>query len=85
MFVPQTFRSTSGVLNAAPNPQLTLKGTTSVGVEMEYESILIVTFVTDEDGVLKMKRVESFVDSKAYLELFKAAAEGKATMQQYAA
>jgi hypothetical protein len=40
---------------------------TSVGVEMNRESIFIADFVTDEDGGLKVKRFEEFTDSNAEL------------------
>ena len=79
------FRSTLRVLNVVPISQLTLKSKTSIGVEVDRESILIVTFSTDGDGILKMKQAETFVDSRAYLDFSKAAAEAKAKMQQYAA
>jgi hypothetical protein len=47
-------------------------------VDVDRESIYITTLVTDEDGNLKIKQSEEFTDSKAYLDLFNAAAEAKA-------
>ena len=47
---------------------------TSIGVESIRESILIVYIVTDEDGSLKIKRVEEFTDSKAELDFTHAVA-----------
>ena len=41
--------------------------------------ILIAHIVTDEDGSLKIKQFDEFVDSKAYLEFLKAVAEAKPT------
>jgi hypothetical protein len=38
-------------------------------VKMTQEMQLTVHIVTDEDGTLKMKRLETFHDSKVYLEL----------------
>ena len=49
---------------------------------MNRELIFIVHIVTDEDGsLLKIKQVEEFTDSKAYLDFFKAVAEAKAQME----
>jgi hypothetical protein len=48
---------------------------TSIGVEMNHESINICDIVTDEDGILKCKMVEHFVDSKAELDFAQALKE----------
>jgi hypothetical protein len=48
------------------------KAKTSIGVEIIRESIIIAYFVTDEDGGLKIKRIEEFTDSKAELDLVQA-------------
>jgi len=40
----------------------------SVGIERAIESLSIVHFVTDEDGSLKVKKLEDFRDSKVHLE-----------------
>ena len=42
---------------------------------------LFVNIVADEDGILKMKQLESFEDSKTYLELCKAIAEARTSKQ----
>jgi hypothetical protein len=42
------------------------------------ESIWTVGLVTDEDGSLKIKRVEEFTDSKAYLSMADATALARA-------
>jgi len=47
-------------------------------MEVVREMIWIGHIVTDEDGSLKLKQVEEFTDSKAYLDFFKVAAEAKA-------
>ena len=47
--------------------QVTNKVNTAIGVEMTRESIFIGHIVTDEDGNLKIKQMEEFTDSKAYL------------------
>jgi hypothetical protein len=47
---------------------------TSIGVEMVHESIFIADIVTDEDGSLKVKRLEGFSDSKAELDFVQAMA-----------
>lgn len=39
--------------------------------------IWIANIVTDEDGNLKVKQVEEFTDSKAYLDFFKVLEEAK--------
>ena len=46
--------------------------------EMTRESIFIKHIVTDEDGSLKIKLVEEFTDSKAYLDAIEAVAAAKA-------
>ena len=45
---------------------------------MNREMIWTAHIVTDEDKSLKVKQVEEFTDSKAYLDFFKAVAEAKA-------
>ena len=40
-----------------------------------------INIVTDEDGILKVKQVEAFEDSKSYLELSKAIAEAHTSKQ----
>ena len=45
---------------------------------MNREMILIAHIVTDEGGNLKIKEIEEFTDSKAYLDFFKAVAAAKA-------
>ena len=39
---------------------------------MNIESIYITDIVTDEDGSLKVKQMEEFIDSKAYLDFHQA-------------
>jgi hypothetical protein len=41
---------------------------TSIGVEMNHESINICDIVTNEDGSLEFKALEHFMDSKAELD-----------------
>jgi hypothetical protein len=43
-----------------------------------YESIFIIYIVTDEDGSLKIKQMDKFIDSKAHLEGVQALAAAKA-------
>lgn len=38
------------------------------------ESIWIVEFIADKDGILKIKQVEQFTDSSTYSNLFQAVA-----------
>jgi len=40
----------------------------SIGVESTHETIYIAHIVTDEDGSLKIKKVEDFFDSKVFSE-----------------
>ena len=40
---------------------------TKLGVDIDREAICIIT-VADEDGNLKIKRVDEFIDSKVHLE-----------------
>ena len=51
---------------------MTNKTKTSVGVDATLESIYISHIVTDEDGSLKIKQVEEFTDSKAFVEFIQA-------------
>jgi hypothetical protein len=60
-----------------PAPQMTTKIKTSIGVEMNRESIYILDIVSDEDGSLKIKRMEEFTDSKAYLDFYQAVVAAK--------
>ncbi|KAF9785446.1 hypothetical protein BJ322DRAFT_1063262 [Thelephora terrestris] len=60
----------------------TNKANTSLGVEMVRESIMIGQIVTDEDGSLKIKRIEEFTDSKSYLDLLKALGEARAKVNK---
>jgi len=41
----------------------------SIGLDTRHESIYIVHIVTDDDGSLKIKKLEDFCDSKVYSEL----------------
>ena len=79
---PHKFISTSRrAFDEALTPQLTQKAKTSVGVDFCRESIFITTIVPDEDGILKLKRIEGFTDSKAQLDFAEAVAEAKANRQ----
>lgn len=51
---------------------------TLIGVEGNRESIIIAHIVTDEDGSLKIKQVEEFMDSKAHLDFVQAIATATA-------
>ena len=55
---------------------MTNKVKTSIGVERVRETIFIGHIVTDEDGSLKFKRVEEFIDSKAELDFTQAVVAG---------
>ena len=44
---------------------------------MTYEAINILHIVTDEDGSLKIKKIEEFIDSKSYLDSVQAFAAAK--------
>lgn len=57
---------------------MTTNVNTSVGVEMILESIFIGHIVTDEEGNLKIKQIEEFVDSKAFLDFVQAVTAAKA-------
>jgi len=48
---------------------------------MNRESIFIGHIVTDEDGSLKIRRIEEFTDSKAHLDFAQAVAAVKAKKQ----
>jgi hypothetical protein len=54
-------------------------------MEIDREMLAIAHIVTDEDGSLKIKDLENFIDSKAYLDFSKAAAAAKANLQSCAA
>lgn len=51
---------------------------------MNREMIFIGHIVTDEDGSLKLKQIEEFVDSIFFAEFFKTIAEEKAKRQNSA-
>jgi hypothetical protein len=55
-----------------PTPQVNNKVMTSIGVEMNHESIYIAHIITDEDGSLKVKQLEEFTDSKAECDFVQA-------------
>ena len=56
---------------------------TTIGIEKNRDTILIVHFVTDEDGSLKLIKREDFMDSKAELDFAQAvAATGAAAKKQ---
>ena len=55
---------------------MTNKSKTSFG-EVNRELIVIADIVTDEDGSLKIKKIEEFTDSKAYLDFHQAIAAKK--------
>jgi len=74
----QNVRINTAGLNVVPTPQLTNNAKTSIGAEMNREMMLIAHIVTNEDGSPKIKQLEEFTDSKAYLDFFKAVAEANA-------
>ena len=45
---------------------------------MIREAILIVHIATDEDGSLKIRQIEDFIDSKSHLDFIQAVAAVKA-------
>lgn len=53
-------------------------------MNMNREMIWIGHIVTDEDGSLKIKKIEEFTDSKAFVEFFGAVAEAKAKRENSA-
>ena len=44
----------------------------SLGIDTTNESIFILHTVADDDGSLKIKKLENFQDSKAFSEIHKA-------------
>ena len=58
--------------------QLTANVKTVIGIETTRESIFIEHIVTDEDGSLKVKRLEEFTDSKTHLDFMQAIAAATA-------
>ena len=66
-------------LTATPNAQFTGKAMTSIGWLDQQEVIITFHIVTDEDGSLKLIRIDEFLDSKACVDLFKAIEEAKAS------
>jgi hypothetical protein len=53
----------------------------TIGVEKTHEIIYIAHIVTDVDGSLKIKKVEEFFDSKAYLEFMQSVGSAMAASQ----
>ena len=72
------FKSTPHLLNLVLTSQVTNRAKTSIGIEMNRESIFIAHIVTDEDGTLKIKQGEEFTDSKGYFDTIQAVAAAKA-------
>jgi hypothetical protein len=60
---------------------MTHKANTSIGVEMNRESIIIAHIVSDENGSLKIKEHEEFTDSKAELNFYQAIAAASSKKQ----
>ena len=60
---------------------MTIGTKTSLGIDTTHESMFIVHIVADEDGSLKIKKVEDFRDSKVYLEIHEAMAAAIAAAQ----
>ena len=52
--------------------QFTQRTKTTVGVEMVYEAINIVEVSKDDDGTLKIKEIQEFIDSKSFLDSLQA-------------
>ena len=52
--------------------QFTQRVKTTVGVEMVYEAIDITDVEKDEDGNLKIKQIQEFIDSKSFLDSLEA-------------
>ncbi|KAF9779289.1 hypothetical protein BJ322DRAFT_1221577 [Thelephora terrestris] len=61
-----------------PITQISSLTKTRIGVEMDREMLLIAHVVTDDDGSLKIKQLEEFVDSVAYREFYQAVHTAKA-------
>ena len=53
----------------------------SLEINTAHESMFIMHIVADEDGSLKIKKLETFRDSKAYLEIREAIAAAIAAAQ----
>lgn len=60
-----------------PTLQFTNDTESTLGVGGPYESILIAHIVPDEDGALKIKQIDQFVDSKVHIEHEEAIAAAK--------
>ena len=50
-------------------------------MDFNLETILTAHIVTDEDGSLKIKEINEFTDSKAFLDFLNGIAEAKAAGQ----
>lgn len=75
-------RSSITLVNAVLHfPQMTNNVKTKTGMDMSRESIMIMEVVTDEDGSLKIGRVEEFTDSKAFVDNLQVYAAARAGNQ----
>ena len=74
---PHMTHGTRPHMTHGTRPHMTHKTNTSFGVEMNRESVFIAQIVSDEDGSLKIKRIEEFTDSKAELEHVQALAAAR--------
>jgi hypothetical protein len=63
------------------HPQMAHKTNTSFGVEMNRELISIAYIISDENGSLKIKRIEEFTDSRAELDCVQALAATRTEKQ----
>lgn len=52
--------------------------TTKNGVNPPYESIITATVVLEDDGILKIGKIEEFVDSETYSERMEASPPAEA-------
>jgi len=66
MSVSRTLRLTPQLFNVVFVSQFTHNTKTSIGVDSFYEAIIITHIVADEDGSLKVKNIEEFIDSKRF-------------------
>ena len=72
MSVSRTLVSALRVTNVVFTLQLTTETKTKIGVDGTFELINISHIVTEEDGSLKIKKMEDFVDSKSNIDIIKA-------------
>lgn len=75
-------RLTPHLLNLVSTPQFSQTATTTIGINTSFEAIKITHVGPDEEGNLKIKCIEEFVDPEAYKNTMQVIAAAKAKLNE---